>query len=172
MTRVAQLLLVLTSLAPIAFVEAAVAFDRCQRRLALGLAAATVVLVLLCVALLWGLRKRVAEVPKEIKDPEPKESEPLAFFVAYALPLVSAKQDAGSLWGLGAFALVMAIAIWQQQLFHVNPLLAILGFHFSEAKTAEGAPVTIISRTKLLAPGTLHVIRLSDSLWLYAGKGG
>lgn len=170
MTRVAQLLLVLTSLAPIAFVEAAVAFDRRQRRLAVSLAAATVLLVVLCVGLLWGLRKRVADVPKEIKDPSPKESEPLAFLVAYALPLVSAKLDSGSLWGLGAFALVMALAVWQQQLFHVNPLLAILGFRFSEAKTDEGAPVTIIARTKLLAPGAVRVIRLSDSLWVYVGK--
>lgn len=170
MTRFAQLLLVLTSLAPIAFVEAAVAFDRCQRRLALVLAVATAVLVLLCVALLWGLRRRVADVPKGVTDPVPKESEPLAFLVAYALPLISAKQDAGSLWGLGAFTLIMAIAVWQQQLFHINPLLAVLGFHFSGAKNSDGATVTIISRIKTIEPGTLRVVRLSDSLWVDTRK--
>jgi len=166
MTKLAQLLLVLTSLAPIAFVEAAVAHERHQRRLCLSLAIATVSLVLLCVLLLWGLGRRLANVPKAITDPVPKESEPLAFLVAYALPLVSAKPDSGSLWGLGAFVMVMAIAVWQQQQFHINPLLAILGYHFANAKTSDGSQITIISRTKSLQSGTVQVVRLSDHLWV------
>lgn len=172
MTRLAHLLLVLTSLAPVAFVEAAVALDRHQRCLAGALVIATALLVTVCVLLLWGLARRQSDVPKDVTEPVPKESEPLAFLVAYALPLVGAKPDSGSLLGLGAFVLVMAVAVWQQQLLHMNPLLAILGFHFASAKASDGSQVTIISRTKLLQPGTLRVLRLSESLWVLNTTGG
>jgi hypothetical protein len=171
-TKLAQLLLVLTSLAPVAFVESAVAVGRRQCRVACILIVFAAFLVLLCVVLLWGLARRAAPVPKEIKEPLPKETESLAFLVAYALPLVSAKADAGSMWGVGAFGIVMAIVVWQQQLFHVNPLLAILGFHFLTARTNDGAQVTIVSRTRLIPSGVIQVVRLSESLWVHSKVGG
>ena len=165
MTKFAHLLLILTSLAPVGFVQAVVSFERHQRRVSLYLAIAVVALVAICVLLLWGLGRFAADVPKEIKDPVPKGSEPLAFLVAYALPLVSARSDAPGSWGLAAFALVMALAVWQQQLFHINPLLAILGYQFHVAKTDGGAQVTIVSRTRFLGTCTARVVRISDNIW-------
>jgi hypothetical protein len=167
MTRLAQLLLVLTSLAPIGFVHAAVLFERGRHIDAIGFGVASLLLAVVCHLLLYGIRRYCSDVPKETTELTTKESEPLAFLVAYALPLVSAKAGEANVWGLVAFAIVMALAIWQQQVFHINPLLAILGYHFFGAKDDGGAPVTIIARTRSLPAGSIHVIRISDSLWLY-----
>ncbi len=86
-----------------------------------------VLLVAVCLLLLYGVSSRTA-VRKNIAGPSPKETEPLAFLVSYALPLVAAKEAApGTLLGLLAFALVMGVALWQLHVFHVNPLLAVFG---------------------------------------------
>jgi hypothetical protein len=172
MTRLAQLLVVLTSLAPVGFVQAAVLLGRGKQAEAFWLTVAAVLAVVVCHLLLYGVRKWRSDVPKVISEPSTKEGEPLAFLVAYALPLVSAKADDASVAGLVVFAVLMALAVWQQQIFHINPLLAILGYHFFGAKTTEGAPVTIISRTKALAPGTLKVVQISEYLWLHSKDAG
>jgi len=169
MTKVAQGMLVLTCLAPICFVQAAVAAGRREAGLAVALVVAVVALVAVCLALLWGAARVATPVPKKVAEPTAKDSEPLAFLVAYALPLVSAKEgSSASLLGLGAFALVMGAALWQLQVFHVNPVLALFGYKFFGAKS-EGASVLVVSRSRVLAAGELPVIRLTESLWLYCG---
>src|SRR5262249_60213977 len=98
-----------------------------------------------------------------------KDSEPLAFLVAYALPLVSAREGSiASLLGLGAFSLVMGAALWQLQVFHVNPVLALFGYKFFAAQS-DGASGLVLSRKRRLSGGELPVIRLTESLWLYCG---
>jgi hypothetical protein len=129
--------------------------------------------VLVCEALLQGLKCRRATVPRDIKDPVPKEAEPLAFLVAYALPLVSVKDGSASFGGLLVFGALMALAAWQLQLMYINPLLAILGYSFVSVKTADGTPVTVITRNKIVRTGVLHVVEISDYLWIdHPTKGG
>jgi len=166
MTRLAQLFLVLTSLAPLALVEAAVQFGRGAARtgaLCLLIAAA---LVLVCAGLFGGVRRWNAPAVLEVSGPSLKESEPLGFFVAYALPLLS-DSHAGNLVGLLTFASLMGLMVWQQQLFHMNPLLALLGFHFFSAKNDRGGSILVVARTKALAAGRASVIEISDYLWLH-----
>jgi hypothetical protein len=83
---------------------------------------------------------------------ERARSEPLAFLVPYALPLVAAKDGDASGFALGAFAFIMGVALWQLQVFHVNPLLALFGYKFYGAKS-DGCAVLILSRTKPLPSG-------------------
>lgn len=168
MTRAALFFLVLTSLAPVGFVYAAsLAWLRqwCDAAL---LGGATAGLVLICVALLGLARSRLSPVPKDVSEIATKESEPLAFLVAYALPLVAAKPVDNNAGGLLAFMIIMGIVLWQGQIFHVNPLLAALGYHFYSGKAHDGAPVLILTKRKTLPSGTLRVIRLSGYLWLYS----
>jgi hypothetical protein len=166
MTWLARLVLVLTCLAPVAFVQAAVETDRQRYRLALWLVVAVVGLVAVCHGLLWGVRHYNQPVPKEISEPEAKDNEPLAFLVSYALPLVAAKDGDPSLLALAAFGAVMAIALWQLQVFHVNPLLAMFGYRFYGAKSG-GARVVVLSRSVVLPSGNLSVFRVSDYLFYY-----
>jgi hypothetical protein len=169
MTALAQLLLVLTCLAPIAAVYAAVLAGTAQHRgAAWGWAGVVVLLVVGCLGLLWLARRRLTPVPLKLADVATKEAEPLAFLVAYALPL--ATSDKGSLTGIVAFAVVMALVLWQQQIFHVNPLMAVLGYHFFSAKNSKGASVLVVSRNRSLGNEVLYLIRLSEYLWLDSGK--
>jgi hypothetical protein len=174
MTRWAQLLLVLTCLAPICFVQAAVEAGGRRYYAATLMLGVVVLLVALCLFLLSGVRRYAAPVPKKVSDPAAKESEPLAFFVSYALPLVAGKEGStATLIGLGAFTLIMGITLWQLQVFHVNPLLALFGYKFFGAKS-DGVPVLVLTRSRALAGGDLSVIRMSATLWLLCdgGEGG
>jgi hypothetical protein len=166
MTWLARLLLVLTCMAPVAFVEAAVAIDRSEYRLAIVLFATVIALVALCLGLLAGVRRFTPPVPKEVTDAEPKVSEPLAFLVSYALPMIASTTGQAHLLPLGAFALVMGIALWQLQVFHVNPLLAIFGYKFFGAKSG-GIRVLVLTRREVLPNGNLSVFRMSDFFWLH-----
>jgi hypothetical protein len=172
MTRFAQFLLVLTSLAPVGLVYAGVSFDHRHTDLVLPLLAGTLLLLTLCGLLLFGLSRGRASAPRKFTDPVPKEAEPLAFLVAYALPLISAKDDSPSICGILVFVVLMALAIWQLQIIYVNPLLAILGYSFVTAKMNDGTPALIITRKKTLPAGILHAIAISDYLWLHQPKAG
>jgi len=122
--------------------------------------------VLVCLLLLYGVGGRTP-VPKNIADPSPKETEPLAFLVSYALPLVAAKEEAAAtLLGLVAFAFLMGVALWQLQVFHVNPLLAVFGYRFYAAKS-DGTPVLVLARRVTPVTGVARVVRISDYLWLF-----
>lgn len=167
MTRLALLFLVLTSLAPIGLVYAAVLIDN-DKVIGAGIVAGmSVILVTVCWGLLFAARRASAPVPKSIAEVSAKDGESLGFLVAYALPIIALKSPTFVVsWGLLAFTLIMGIAIWQQQVFHVNPLLALLGYHFFAARNDGGAQVLILTRNKLLEPSELQVVRLSDYLWL------
>ena len=168
MTRLAQFFLVLTSLAPLALVEAAVQFGSGASRTGLWYLLGAIALVLLCAGLLAGVRTWNAPVVLELSGPSLKESEPLGFFVAYALPLLGGSH-AGNWLGLVTFAALMGLMVWQQQLFYMNPLLALFGFHFFSAKNDRTGSVLVLARAKALAPGRASVIELSDYLWLHLG---
>jgi hypothetical protein len=171
MTWLARLLLVLTSIAPIVLVYSAVLLDKgCKSQAYWGIFGASF-LAVACILLLWLARNGTQPSDFAIERPQERDGDSLAFLVAYALPLVTANMEkAPGLVGLGAFALVMSLLIWQQQLFHVNPLLACFGYHFFGAETQSGARVLVLSRTKMLSGGTLTVIRLSSYLWLHCPR--
>ncbi len=168
MTRLAQFFLVLTSLAPLALVEAAVQLGGGTSRLAVVYLLGALLLALVCVGLLFGVRTWNAPALLEVISPSLKESEPLGFFVAYALPLLGGSHS-GSAIGLVTFASLMGLMVWQQQLFYMNPLLALFGFHFFSAKNDRGGSVLVIARQKALPGGRATVIELSDYLWLHLG---
>ncbi len=176
MTRLAQLLLVLTSIAPVVFVYGASVALR-NRTLAILLFIVVVVFFLSCWAILSLAKRYVEHEPKQIDDVAGLEKESLAFLVAYALPVVTAaaKPITNGEWlsvalSLGAFLISMALLVWQQQLFYANPVAALLGYHFHSAKCPTGERVLVVSRKKTLTvKAPLSVAVLSDYLWLDVG---
>ena len=166
MTGFARLLLVLTGLAPIALVQGAVEWESGDRTLWRASVAGAILLLIACIALVRGAGARVAPTPKKIETPSAKASEPLAFLVAYALPLVTAGNQQNSRLGLIAFATMMGLVVWQEQLFQINPLLAILGYKFFSAKVENDAHILILTRKRVLASGVLPLVQISDYLWL------
>jgi hypothetical protein len=176
MTSMARFLLVLTSLAPILVVRAFVALGGKHYETSVILLCVVALFVLSCVGLLTGIRQRGASTPRKIAEPTAKDAEPIAFFVAYALPLISAGQGNNDLWGLGAFAIIMAIASYQLEAYYVNPLLALFGYKFHGARADDGAQVLVMSRQRAISSGVLTVVEISSYLWLHStnlgGVGG
>jgi hypothetical protein len=166
MTSVARFLLVLTSLAPILVVRAFVSLGGHHYEQAFIMIAVVAVFVLCCVGLLISVRQRVAATSRMVADPSAKEAESIAFFVAYALPLISASPAASDLWGLGAFAAIMALASYQVELYYVNPLLTLFGYKFHAAKADNGSQVLVMSRQRAISSGELTVVEISSYLWL------
>lgn len=171
MTRLAHLVLLLTSIAPVLFVFAATQLFGAPTLAALLFAA-----VALLVLVAWGLlalsARRVEQEPRAITEASTRERETLSFLVAYALPMVAAGRPAellaskGLLAGVLAFTFVLTLAVWQLQMLYVNPLLALLGYHFFSATCEDGAQVLVLARQKTLSTGSLRVAVLSDYLWL------
>lgn len=166
MTGFARLLLVLTGLAPIAVVQGAVEWGNGNRTLWIAAGAIAVILVAWCVALLRGVATSVAPVPKKIEAPAAQSNAPIGFLVAYALPLVSTGSEPSSRLGLVAFAMMMGLVVWQEQLFQINPLLAILGYKFFSAKVENDAHILILTRKRVLGSGIMPLAQISDYLWI------
>lgn len=163
----ALLMLVLTSLAPIGMVQAAVLCGDQKWKQGGYFLGAALVLAFCCWTLLRGAHRFVAVKKMGVQSLASKESEPLAFLVAYALPLVAAPK--GSIAGLVVFGILMGVVMLQQQIFHVNPLLAAAGYHFFSAKNDSGGPVLLLTRHKAPREGVLSVVKLSEYLWLQCG---
>src|SRR5690554_3083338 len=125
MTALAQLLLVLTSLAPVGLVYAGVLADSSTWVPAGILTVAALLLTLLCPWLLRRTENVVPAEPREVRDLSSKEGEPLTFLVAYALPILAVDRPTEPLcWGLMIFIVVVAATVWQQQVFHLShPLI-------------------------------------------------
>ena len=173
MSSLALLFLLLTSLAPIGLVYAAVLADGCEYVMAAWFGGISLVLLPICWVLLSGAHRWLNPVPKSITETATKEGESLSFLVAYALPIVALKAASTAVsYGLIAFTVIMGAAIWQQQVFHMNPLLILFGYHFFGARNDAGAQVLVLTKNKLLKPGDLRVIRLSDYLWLDCSEPG
>lgn len=168
LTWLARLLLVLTSMAPALIVYAAVLYEAgSQDESAIALVVATG-LTLFCWALIKKAGQTTAADTRAIEQPQERDGDALAFLLTYALPLVAAGSDAPpTLWGLGAFSLVMLALVWQQQLFHINPLLGALGYYFFAAQADDGSRVLVLTKKKTIAGGNLPVVQLSEYLWLH-----
>lgn len=171
----AHLLLNVTSVAPVMFVYAAsIALD--HPRLATIVGVIVVLLTALCALLLYGARKYGEREQREIESISGLEKEPVSFLVAYALPVIGAAFKANDgqppwagLLALSAFVVTMTALVWQQQVSYVNPLAAVLGFHFHSACSSEGESVLVVSRRKTIKKGVVTIVALSDYLWLDAG---
>jgi hypothetical protein len=126
------------------------------------------VLLLLCKRVLGYIESNVPEETLFVEEVEIKDSDVLAFLVAYALPLVAGdKSEAMNLWGLGTFFLLAAIVVAESNLLHVNPLLGMLGYHFFNVKTSAGNTYLLITRQDTIPPGkAIAVAKVTSTLFL------
>ncbi len=167
-TKFAQFLLVATALAPIGFVYAATSFGTVEGRY---VGWASLVLVLIAWLILDIGRRQAPQLARVIEEADAIDKEPLAFLVAYALPILTGKTAPNQL-GLVVLILFMALVIWQQRLYFVNPLMALMGWRFYKCRDDSGAQVLLISKAEVVSPGRLRVRELTRYLWLLIDQEG
>jgi hypothetical protein len=163
MTKIAEVLLLLTALAPIAFLFGIAHLGQTGSAflvVALGLTA-------LCVGLMWFGQKYLYRQQAALTTVKNVDRETLSFLVAYALPLVTPSSDLSSRYALIAFIVVMILVVWQQNLLHVNPVMACFGYHFYEVSTRDGLQVLLITRRRQVALGqALEIKKIAEYVWL------
>lgn len=162
----ARLLLVATSMAPVAIVYGASRLPSDWASFFTWLVVAAL-LTLICLSVLRVARKHGERETLAVVAGESKDGEVLAFLVAYVLPLIAQDQTSTNPWALIAFLLIMAVVVYRCNIYHVNPLLGMLGYHFYTTKASSGTTYLVLSkRPKPPKKGDLAVVVLSPFLAL------
>jgi hypothetical protein len=130
LSRIAQVFLAATALAPVLLVWAAASYQT-SRAYAAAAVVVAVLLVVICVGLLALAKRELQTDPLVMAKAVRMDKDAVGFLIAYALPLVLS-DDATQLPALAVFVVIVGLLLVQLQILHVNPLLGVLGFHFYE----------------------------------------
>jgi hypothetical protein len=165
LSRLAQVSLASTALAPVLLVWAAATYESHPFE-AVAAASSCIMLVVLGKAILALAVRELQSEPVGIVKATRMDRESLAFLVTYALPLIAQSEDHTNFAALLVFAFVVALVLVQLQIFHVNPLLGILGYHFYELEVSNGDMALAISKSRHLPDANAQGQRLGPALWL------
>lgn len=163
--RLVRILLALTAVAPLS-IPLAYLYARQQQFLWAALALAG------CLAL-GGLAwlivvqagRRLEPLPITIVKAKSADKEVLAFFIAYALPLIfrTPPGTAPSLDGWLFAMLLLVFVLWSTHTLQVNPVLGLLGFHFYEAEAQGGITYLLITRREITHLKSIgHVVQIGE----------
>lgn len=168
LSRFAHVLLVATSLAPVALIYgiSRATSDPVTAGAFIGLSLA---LAVLC-HLVLGFAARHGELEQvQVVKSKSVDREALAFLVTYALPLIVPTDKAQNVLALTAFIAVVFVVLFQLQLVHVNPLLALFRYHFFEVNPPTGETAILITKG-YGAGGLTRIVKLSTLIWLELPK--
>lgn len=171
LSKLAKLLLVLTSLAPILFSFSFVSWLRGRP----WLEVVTYLLVAACltviaVAIIRQSRRHLTKSTIQIESLKTVDKEIIGFLLAYLLPLVSHPLAPVIDWRVGAFVLaIFFVVVWGTHSYNFNPLLGILGFHFFEVTTSAKVTYVLITRQDLYnTRNVTDVVQISEYMLLDA----
>lgn len=162
LSRLARVLMVLTSLAPMLLVYGVTLLPSARAWPYMGAA-------LLTAAACFGLLRYVEASGErellQIDRTEMQDKEVLAFIVSYLLPLI--RPSSVNLAGFAVFGALVIIVLYQSEVLNVNPLLGLMGYQFHKAISRSGASYLIISPRRVSTlKGDLVAIRITDHVWL------
>ena len=146
MSTLGNLFLTATSLAPVFFVYAALAFVDCEYVWGLALTLIGVALFLLCLGFFRYARKYAVRVSTSFRSVEIADKETVGILVLYLMPLLRT-----NFAGLDLVILIPAAAIFLALSvtgmgYHFNPLLALIGWKFYKVVTPKGVGHLLITR--------------------------
>lgn len=169
----AKFLLVATSLSPVLGAVAVNKFARGEPSAAwLPWLAVTLLLVLLCWALLRYIATNGQKHLFSIKEFERNEKEVLAFLLAYLLPFVSSeKLGFTGDWLTGAYVFgIIFLVVAHAGAFHFNPVMGLFGYHFYSVKNKDGVSYLLISKKELRRPNVdVRVVEVAHGIYLQTG---
>jgi hypothetical protein len=166
MTGLAQAPLFLSSYAPLFLVFALLdTFGKgTPSVVCLALAGAGVI----STGLLFLLSRRVAPARLDVTSVASRDGDVLAYVVTYLVPFASISAHTGRQQAaVGVFVGLIAVLYVRLNMFHVNPLLALLGYRSYSLDTAGGTSVVLITRDRFVRPGrTLIALRIDNYVWM------
>lgn len=173
LNRFAKFLLVATSLSPIL---GAVAVNQYSLGKPTSSWLPWLMVALLLVLICWGLlqysAKNAQKQTVRIAQFESNDKEVLSFLLAYLLPFISSKDMAFEgqwMTGIYIFAIIFLVIV-HAGIFHFNPVMGLLGYHFYGVKNNEGIALLVISKAELHRPGKdVETVRLAHNIYLHTG---
>lgn len=155
-------------MAPILLVYGAAIFFE-NRDLALSLAAVAVLLVVVCHLLLRFIRHHGGTERVQIETVTAKDTDILSFLVAYMLPIILGEEVQANPLATATFIAIMGLVFFRSDIYHVNPLMGILGYHFYQITTSSKISYLLVTNRKdPMRPGDMTVRRVSRNLLMEA----
>ncbi len=174
LNRFAKFLLVATSLSPILGAIAVNQYSLGKPMSSwLPWLAVAILLVLICWGLLHYSARNAQKQSVRIAQFESSDKEVLSFLLAYLLPFLSSKDMAfDGQWLTGAYVIaIIFLVIVHAGIFHFNPVMGLLGYHFYNVKNGEGVSLLVISKAELRRPGKdVPSVRLAHNIYLHTGE--
>ncbi|WP_165068556.1 hypothetical protein [Marisediminicola senii] len=92
----------------------------------------------------------------------------LTFMSSFVLPIAAAffADDPQAWAATGVLLLLLVVVYVRGRLYHLNPILTVLGFRIFEVESESGLVVTVLSRRRGLPAETMTATRFSDELYL------
>jgi hypothetical protein len=149
LSKIARLMLTASSIAPVGFTYAWVAYLQDEGRVAIIAVVISLLAVFLCLFILRFARKNLEALPFHAKEIEAADSENLGFMLLYLFPLFTDK--IGSLnWSVWIPLLVIfGVIVATGYGYHFNPLLGIMQWHFYKVTSTEGVTFVLITKKHL-----------------------
>lgn len=170
LSKIAKLLFVATSLAPVlaAFAVKDLTAGRSMKEVAPWLVV-TALLPVICWLLLLFSRKHLEQQELRIVKIKSTDKEVLAYLIAYLLPLLT--KDTVDVWkqfpvAMFVFGMIF-LAVYHSNAFHFNPLLGCVGYHFYEVECDDGMTYLFITGNTIKKQDvTSDVVQMADYIFL------
>jgi len=168
MTIFAQSLMFVSSYAPLFGVFALLdTFGRgVPSEICIGLAAAGALIPLAVLPAVGGLTPQLVHVTTA----QVRDGDALAYVATYLVPFaaIAATTDRQRA-ALALFFLILAVLYVRNELFYVNPVLAIAGYRLFQVVSPSGASLVLLGKRRFLSANTtVSARRLSDYVYLEA----
>lgn len=173
LSRVAKLVLVATSLAPLLLVMAVENFVAAPQFTLtcfwFQLAAVSLLLVIIARGILYLAKRFGQRMPLQVVKARNSDKQILTFLLAYLLPILTQKKYLFGSFDFPTLAILamLCVAVYHSNAFDFNPLLGMMGFHFYEVEGDDGFPYLLISGHVIRKPkGDFKVVQLFDYTFL------
>lgn len=150
MTKLAKLLLVLTSTAPILLTLAFVEFlTKKNWAIIIPLLMVVMFFSAFCFYVLMQAPKKLEIFNLNSASTKPADNEIVGFILAYLIPILNASYNEVNFHLMAFIYGLFVVIAWNSNAYHFNPILGILGFSAYEITTKENITYVLLTRKTL-----------------------
>lgn len=147
MTKLAKLLLVLTSTAPILLTLAFVEFlSEKNWEIIIPLIVVVFLFTAFCYYVLNQAPKKLEIFQVDSISIKPADNEIVGFVLAYLVPILNASYNEVNFTLMGFIYALFVVIAWNSNAYHFNPILGMLGFNAYEVTTKENITYVLLTR--------------------------
>ena len=114
--------------------------------------------------------RHLSPQPLHVASSQIRDGDTLAYVATYLIPFAAVSANTNrERTALAIFFIVLAVLYVRNELFYVNPILAIFGFRIFQIGSPTGASVVLLGKRRFLKTNTtVSARRISDYVYLEA----